>query len=72
MPKETIIAAMAAAGYFFDDINSYDGWLVFNGEYCDTLYFVSYAAALEWLEGVVFDDPEISDKVEKILHPERF
>ena len=24
MPKETIIAAMAAAGYFFDDINSYD------------------------------------------------
>ena len=28
--------------------------------------------AKEWLEGVVFDDPAVSDRVEKILHPERF
>ena len=26
----------------------------------------------EWLNGVVFDDPQISDRVEIILHPERF
>ena len=28
--------------------------------------------AKEWLEGVVFDDPDVSDRVEKILHPEHF
>ena len=26
----------------------------------------------EWLEGVVFDDPVVSDRVKKILHPEHF
>ena len=26
----------------------------------------------EWLNGVVFDDPQVSDRVEIILHPERF
>ena len=72
MPKETIIAAMAAAGYSFDDIDSYDDWLVFNGDYCTKMEFSSWNDVQDWLENVVFDDPEISDKVEKILHPERF
>ena len=31
-----------------------------------------WAEAKEWLEGVVFDDPTVSDRVEKLLHPERF
>ena len=26
----------------------------------------------EWLNGVVFDDPQVMDRVEIILHPERF
>ena len=32
----------------------------------------SWKEAKEWLEGVVFDDPAVSDRVEKILHPEHF
>lgn len=70
-PKEKIIAAMAAAGYDYDDIDSYDECLVFRGNYTK-MEFSSWNDALEWLEGVVFDDPEISDNVERILHPENF
>ena len=36
------------------------------------MYMDSWKEAKEWLEGVVFDDPAVSDRVEKILHPEHF
>ena len=72
MPKETILQAMEAAGYFFDDINSYDGWLVFNGEYCDKIEFLNFEEVLDWLENVVFEDDETLKNVGKILHPEMF
>lgn len=69
--ESRIIEAMKAAGYYFDEINSYDGGIFFNNEYVH-LYFESVDEIIAWLDGVVFDDPEISDNVEKIMHPERF
>ena len=42
------------------------------GEYETVMYMDSWKEAKEWLEGVVFDDPAVSDRGEKILHPEHF
>lgn len=69
--ESRIIEAMKVAGYHFDEINSYDSYIFFNNEYAH-LYFESVDEIIAWLDGVVFDDPEISDNVEKIMHPERF
>ena len=67
-----IIEAMDAAGYYFDKMESTDDQLRFLGDYGTVMYMDSWKDAKEWLDGVVFDDPDISDRVEKILHPERF
>lgn len=69
--ENRIIDAMKAAGYYFDEINSYDSYIVFDSDYAH-IYFESVDELIAWLDGVVFDDPEISDNVEKIMHPERF
>lgn len=66
-----LIPAMAAAGYYYDDINSDDNYYRFNGEY-SSITFAKPKEIEEWLDGVIFDDPETSLKVEKIMHPERF
>ena len=70
-PEETIKQAMEAAGYTFDDIESSEGNLRFFGEGGHTMQMESWDEAAEWLEGIVFDDPVVSDRVEGILHPER-
>ena len=70
--KSKIIAAMDAAGYHFDELESSDDQLRFLGEYGSVMYMGSWKEAKEWLEGVVFDDPAVSDRVEKILRPEHF
>ena len=70
--RSKIIAAMAAAGYYYDELESSDDQLRFLGEYGTVMYMDSWKEAKEWLEGVVFDDPAVSDRVEKILHPEHF
>ena len=57
--KDQLVAAMEAVGYVLDTLESTEdnlGW-----HECE-----------EWLNGVVFDDPQVSDRVEIILHPERF
>lgn len=65
--------AMELAGYHYDEINSYEGYLAYNYENATMpMVFRSEEEVREWLDGMVFDDPEISDKVEKIMHPERF
>lgn len=69
--NEKLIKAMETAGYYYDDINSGDNYYQFDGEY-GHIYFESPKEIEEWLDGVVFDDPEISVEVEKIMHPERF
>lgn len=72
MLNDRIISAMKAAGYEFDETDSNENMLVFIGDYCIRMKFGSFNAVEEWLDGVVFDDPEISDKVERIMHPDRF
>lgn len=69
---DLLCRAMTAAGYDYVPVESYIGWLVFRSDYCDTLHFITWQAVREWLEGVVFDDPEVSDAVERVLHPEHF
>lgn len=71
--REKLIAAMEAAGYWFDDIDSYDNsftgcWLVFRGDYGVSIDFSSWENVYDWLRGVDFDDPAVSDAVEKILN----
>ena len=70
--KSKIIAAMDAAGYSFDELESTGDNLRFLGEGRTLMQMSGWKDAKEWLEGVVFDDPDISDRVEKILHPEHF
>lgn len=70
--QNTIIAAMEAAGYTFDELESEDGNLRFFGEGGQVMQMENWKEASDWLEGVVFDDPVVSDRVEGILHPERF
>lgn len=77
--ESRIIDAMAAANCYFDEINSsensifFDGYTIFHKKKtCFRLCFESVEELTAWLNGVVFDDPEISDNVEKIMHPERF
>jgi len=66
--EQILIKAMAVAGYHYDDIDSYDGYLVFDGDYCCVrMTFESWYEVEEWLRGVVFDDPDVSGTVEMIL-----
>ena len=43
-----------------------------SGEGGQVLCMDGWKEAKEWLDGVVFDDPAVSDRVEKILHPDHF
>lgn len=70
--RAKIIAAMDAAGYSFDQLESTDDNLRFLGDYGHVMHMGSWQETKEWMEGVVFDDPDVSYRVEKILHPERF
>ena len=68
--KEKVINAMEAAGYTYDVLESHEGWETFYGEGDVRLGFDRLREAAEWLEGVVFDDPEVSRKVDEIMRPE--
>ena len=70
--SERIIEAMEAAGYSYDDIEGGEGYRHFNGDYGASMTFETWHEAAEWLDGVVFDDPAVSDQVEQIMHPEHF
>lgn len=73
MRKDKLIAAMEAAGYWYDTFVSDDDRLVFrsdNGFF--TMTMDDWDEVEDWLEGVVFDDPAVSDAVESILHPDHF
>ena len=69
--KEQIIEAMATAGYVYDSLESYEGWQSFYGDDGHRIGFDYLWQVAEWLDGVVFDDPEVTKKVEEVLHPER-
>ena len=70
--KDVLIRAMEAAGYTLDTIESTDDHLRFFGEGGQTMTMAGWHECEAWLNGVVFDDPAMSDRVEMILHPERF
>ena len=70
--KDTLIRAMEAAGYTLDSLESTDDYLRFFGEAGQTMVMAGWQECEAWLNGVVFDDPAISDRVERTLHPERF
>ena len=69
---EQLVEAFETAGYIYDDINSYGGYLVFHGEGGDGCVFQSWEEADEWINGVIFDEQERNDAVEHVLHPERY
>ena len=70
--KDQLVAAMEAAGYVLDTLESTEDNLRFYGAYGNLLTMGGWHECEEWLNGVVFDDPQVSDRVEFILHPERF
>ena len=70
--KDQLVAAMGAAGYVLDTAESTEDNLRFFGAYGNVLTMGGWHECEEWLNGVVFDDPQVSDRVEIILHPERF
>lgn len=70
--KNQLIAAMEAAGYVLDTAESSEDNLRFFGVYGNLLTMGGWHECEEWLNGAVFDDPQVSDRVEIILHPERF
>ena len=74
-----ILAAMEAAGYHYDEMESRqsiedieDTRFVFHSETGEQMGFKTTHESEEWLGGVVFDDPEVTQAVEKIMHPERY
>lgn len=70
--KDQLVAAMEAAGYVLDTLESTEDNLRFYGAYGNLLTMGGWHECEEWLNGVVFDDPQVSDRVEIILHLERF
>jgi len=70
--KDQLVAAMEAAGYVLDILESTEDNLRFYGAYGNVMTMGGWHECEEWLNGVVFDDPQVSDRVEIILHPERF
>lgn len=70
--KDQLVAAMEAAGYVLDTMESTEDNLRFYGSCGNVMTMGGWHECEEWLNGVVFDDPQVSDRVEIILHPERF
>ena len=70
--KDQLVAAMEAAGYVLDTLESTEDNLRFFGASGNVLTIGGWHECEEWLGGVVFDDPQVSDRVEIILHPDRF
>ena len=74
--KEKLIPAVEAAGYHFDELESSDGNLRFlpdgTHEISGAWIADSWNDVQEWLEGVVLEDPDTAERVERVLHPERF
>ena len=65
--RSRVIEAMEVAGYTYNHLESHDGYQNFNGE-GNSMTFDTFADAAEWLDGVVFDDPEITERVEFIMN----
>lgn len=69
--KEALKAAMEEAGFHLDEIESSEDCLRFVGESGTFILMDNWKDVEEWLEGMVFDDPDVSNRVEKALNPEK-
>ena len=70
--REQILSTMKAAGLHYDDIDSYDGHYVFREDGGASYSFTDLQEVVDWLNGVVFDDPDRNEAAERILYPERY
>lgn len=74
--KQKLVPAMEVAGYHFDELESTDGNLRFlpNGthEIGGVMISDSWNDVKEWLEGVILEDPDTAERVERVMHPERY
>ena len=74
--KQKLIPAMEAAGYHFDELESTDDNLRFlpdgTHEIGSVMISDSWNDVQEWLEGVVLEDPDTAERVERVMHPERY
>lgn len=74
--KQKLIPAMEAAGYHFDELESTDGNLRFlpdgTHEIGGVMISDSWNDVKEWLEGVVLEDPDTAERVERVMHLERY
>ena len=62
--KDPLIAAMEAAGYTYDGLESTNDNLRFFGEGGQVITMGGWHECEEWLNGVVFDDPQVMNRVE--------
>jgi hypothetical protein len=69
---ELLCRAMRAAGYGYLGTDRDGELLRFTDDNLQDLVFANWPEVREWLEYVIFDDPDVSDAVERVLHPERF
>lgn len=62
--------------YHFDELESTDGNLRFlpndTHEIGGVMISDSWSDVKEWLEGVVLEDPDTAERVERVTHPERY
>lgn len=67
-----LVDAMEVAGMYFDEIDSSPDFLRFTSEMGIVTYFENWNEVENWIEGTVFDDPEVEQEVDEILHPEKY
>jgi hypothetical protein len=70
--REQIVNAMSAAGLHYDEIDSYNGYIVFREDGGNPYTFTEWQEVVDWINGVVFDDPARNEAAERILYPERY
>lgn len=70
--QERLIEAMEVAGMHYDIYDSAPDSLRFTSEMGIVTYFESWDEVTNWIEGTVFDDPDIEADVDEILHPDKY
>lgn len=66
-----IVTAFAVAGLSYNTLGNCAGYILFTGD--DVGYtFKIMEKACEWIDGVIFDDPETNKAVERVMHPNRY
>lgn len=67
-----LINAMEVAGMHYDEIDSSFDSLRFTSERGMVTYFDNWNEVENWIEGTVFEDSDVEQEVDEILHPEKY